>query len=118
MALEEHNVSCELFVVGDGEKALSVIREIDSGDMTCPRLVIIDLNLPKKSGYEVLRNLRNCAALRDATVVILSSSGSPKDIAQVTQLGANRYIRKPSALEEYLKIGALLKPEIEPPPSR
>src|SRR3954463_699862 len=74
MALEEHGVSCELFVAGDGEKAFSVIRAIDSGVMACPDLAIIDLNLPKKSGREVLHYLRSCPAFHDVTVVILSSS--------------------------------------------
>lgn len=113
MALEEHDISCELFVTGDGEKAVSFIREIDSGVMACPRLAIIDLNLPKRSGREVLRYIRNCPVFDPVPVVILSSSGSPKDMAETAQLGANKYIRKPSSLEEFLQIGGLLKLEID-----
>jgi len=115
MALEEHGVSCELFVAGDGEKAFSFIGAIDSGAMACPSLAIIDLNLPKRSGREVLHYLRSCPAFNGVTVVILSSSRSPKDIAETTELGATRYVRKPSSLDEFLQIGALLKAEIEAP---
>jgi DNA-binding response OmpR family regulator len=113
MALEEHEISCELFVAGDGEKAVSFIREIGSGAMACPRLAIIDLNLPKTSGREVLRYLRSSPVFDAVPVVILSSSGSPKDIADATHLGASKYIRKPSSLEEFLQIGSLLKAQIE-----
>jgi DNA-binding response OmpR family regulator len=113
LALEEHGISCELFVAGDGEKAFSFIREIGSGVMQCPCLAIIDLNLPKRNGREVLRYLRSYPAFATVPVVILSSSASPKDIAEATQLGASKYIRKPTNLEEFLEVGGLLKLQIE-----
>ncbi len=113
LALEEHEVSCELLVAGDGEKAVSLLEEIASGAAACPRLVIIDLNLPKRNGREVLQYLRSCPAFAKVPAVILSSSGSPVDIAETTQLGATQYIRKPTNLEDFLHIGGALKLQLE-----
>jgi DNA-binding response OmpR family regulator len=112
VALEEHHVSCELFVAGDGEKAFSFIHEIGTGFLACLSLAVIDLNLPKKTGREILRYLRDCPVCDKLPIIVLSSSGSPKDMADAAQLGASQYIRKPSSLEDFLQIGGLLKPFI------
>ena len=109
IALEESQVTCELYVAGDGEKALSFIHEIGTGFLVCPALAIIDLNLPKRNGREVLKYLRKSPVCNNVPIVILSSSGSPKDIADTAQLGASEYIRKPSSLEGFLEMGGALK---------
>jgi chemotaxis family two-component system response regulator Rcp1 len=113
LALDEHRVACELVVAEDGEKALVFLRQIEAGLAQCPQLAIIDLNLPKKSGRDLLAYLRSSSVFLELPIIVLSSSASPKDMAEAAQLGASRYIRKPSSLDEYLQIGEVLKLQIE-----
>jgi len=113
-ALEEHGFSGELTVVDNGETAIHRIQSLDREALAeCPDLVIIDLSLPRKSGREVLEIMRRCEKCRHTPVVILSSSDAVQDKADAARLGASRYIRKPSRLEEFLKLGATFKEIIE-----
>jgi DNA-binding response OmpR family regulator len=108
-ALNEHQIKADVLVLGDGEKAIQFIEQFDAASRSFPKLVILDLNLPKRSGLEVLRCIREIAEWNHVPVVILSSSNSPHDREETALLGANQYIRKPSHLEEFLSIGAVLK---------
>lgn len=108
-ALEEHNVDCELLVASDGEKAVQFIEQASTSSEPCPDLILLDLNLPKHSGFEVLRGIRASSALQRVRVVILSSSGAPEDREETARLGISAYIRKPTRLEEFMKIGGVLK---------
>ena len=113
-AFEEHNFSGELTVVEDGETAIHLIRSLDQNALAeCPALVIIDLNLPRKSGREVLETMRRCEKCRHVPVVILSSSDAVQDKADAARLGASRYIRKPSRLGDFLELGATFRKIIE-----
>ena len=113
-ALKEHRVACELLVAEDGENEHNFIKQIIIGSLVYPSLVILDLNLPKRNGWEVLSRIRTRPALAEIPVVILSSSGSPRDLSDATRLGAREYIRKPSSLEGFLQIGRVLKGLIRP----
>jgi two-component system response regulator len=109
-ALEQHGVAGELLVIADGEKAIEFIQALDDDpSAACPVLAIIDLNLPKKSGREVLERMRLSERCPHIPVVILSSSDAERDKADAARLGATRYIRKPSHLEEFLSLGAIFK---------
>jgi len=108
-ALEAHGVTGEIFLISDGEKAIRLIQDLEARPMSCPDLVILDLNLPKRSGREVLGSIRGSKKCQDAIVAILSSSGTQQDRADADRLGANRYIRKPLHLAEFLSIGAIFK---------
>jgi len=108
-ALEEHRVEGDLLIIADGEKAIRYIQAVDIRAADCPDLMIIDLNLPKRSGREVLQAVRQSVGCRNATVVILSSSDTQQDRAESIELGANRYIRKPLLLEHFLALGAEFK---------
>jgi DNA-binding response OmpR family regulator len=113
-ALEEHEFSGELTVVADGETAIHLIQSLDQESRAdCPDLVIIDLSLPRKSGHEVLKAMRRCEKCRHTPVVILSSSDAVQDKADAARLGASRYFRKPSQLEDFLGLGATFKEIIE-----
>jgi len=90
------------------------MEEVDGGIVPCPALVVLDLNLPRKTGAEVLRRIRGSASCRTVPVAICSSSDAAKDKEEASQLGANRYIRKPSNVEGFLHIGAVLKSLLEP----
>jgi CheY-like chemotaxis protein len=107
--LKQHGVNLELVVMSDGEKAIQFIDGLDAGTMTCPALVILDLNLPKRPGREVLERIRQSDRCGSIPVAVFSSSDAAKDKEEAARLGANRYIRKPTNLEDFLSVGALLK---------
>jgi chemotaxis family two-component system response regulator Rcp1 len=109
-ALEEYGVEGELIVIADGEKAIQFIQGLDADpSVECPGLAIIDVNLPKRPGREVLERMRLSERCRHIPVVILSSSDAERDRADAVRFGATRYIRKPSRLEEFLSLGAIFK---------
>jgi DNA-binding response OmpR family regulator len=114
-ALQEHGVEGELLVIPDGEKAIRFIEGTDSQESDCPDLVIVDLNLPKRSGSEVLERLKLSSRWGQVTVVILSSSDAADDRAKAARLGANQYFRKPLRLEEFLKLGAVFRDLLDAP---
>jgi chemotaxis family two-component system response regulator Rcp1 len=110
LALEEHGVEGELIVIEDGEKAIEFIQATEADEAApCPDLAIVDLNLPKKPGREVLARMRMSERCRHIPVIILSSSDAERDRADAVQFGASRYIRKPSKLEEFLSLGLIFK---------
>jgi DNA-binding response OmpR family regulator len=74
-----------------------------------PHLIILDLNLPRHDGLEILSYVRARKDLANTPVVILTSSDSPKDTRAAVQFGATEYIRKPSSLPDFLKIGAVFR---------
>jgi CheY-like chemotaxis protein len=108
-ALEEHQVQCELVVISNGERAIQFIQALDSDGAVCPQLIILDLNLPKKSGREVLKSVRAGVRCAEVPILILTSSDNQKDRIEAASLGASRYIRKPSRLAEFLGLGAVFK---------
>src|SRR5580692_3526504 len=109
-ALREHAVDCVLRVVSDGKDALGVISgETGTDGAANISLIILDLNLPRHDGIEILQKLRESAWLDHVPVVVLTSSDSPRDRVLANELGATRYLRKPSSLDEFLSLGAVFK---------
>ena len=109
-ALREHDVDCNLRVASDGKDALSIISGAASDAGACAiSLVILDLNLPRHDGIEILQKLRESPALEHIPVVVLTSSDSPRDRLVASQFGATHYLRKPSNLEAFLSLGAVFK---------
>jgi two-component system, chemotaxis family, response regulator Rcp1 len=107
-ALREHGVDCTLRVAQDGKDALGILCG-DAPDTGSISLIILDLNLPRHDGIEILQKLRQSVKLEHVPVVVLTSSDSPRDRVLANQLGATRYLRKPSSLEEFLRLGAVFK---------
>jgi CheY-like chemotaxis protein len=108
-ALEEHGVRCELLLVTNGQKAIEFIEKLDSNDILCPDLLILDLNLPRRSGKEILQRMRMSSQCANIPIVVLTSSDHRKDREETAFLGASRYIRKPTRLDEFLKLGGVFK---------
>jgi CheY-like chemotaxis protein len=108
-ALEEVKLEHELHVAKDGEEA---IRFIDD-NAASTGLVLVDLNLPRVSGQEVLRHLQNNPRWASVPVIVLTSSDSPADRAEAARLGAKAYFRKPSKLEEFMRLGEVVKQLVE-----
>lgn len=77
-----------------------------AGERRRPDLIVLDLNLPKRSGSEVLAAVRNDKDLHDTRVVVLTSSDSPADREECESLGITAYLRKPMSLDEFLDLGA------------
>src|ERR1700733_3729227 len=103
MAMERSGVPAEIRVVGDGEEAVRLFENADLDPAaSCPDLVILDLNLPRFKGSEVLRRLRASARCATVPVLVVTSSDSSDDREQMKKLGANGYFRKPSELSEYM----------------
>ena len=104
-ALAEGKIAVNLHVVDDGVKALAYLRQEGSYvGAVRPDLVVLDLNLPKKDGREVLRDLKNDEALKRIPVVILTTSDAEVDVLKTYGLGANCYITKPVGLDQFAKV--------------
>ncbi len=104
-AFEEARVRNRLHVVGDGVEALAFVRREGAyADAPRPDVVLLDLNLPKKGGLEVLAELKTDPQFRDIPVVVLTTSQAEEDIARSYQSHANAYIAKPVDLEKFLAV--------------
>ena len=108
-ALEEHGVDVPLHVAADGSEVLQIIQEEESLAETQLELIILDLNLPRHDGIEILQRLRETERLARIPVVVLTSSDSPRDRIAASELGAACFLRKPSNLEQFLSLGAVFK---------
>ena len=108
-ALENSSIRCELVVITNGQRAIQFIEDIDSGSGLCPQLAIVDLNLPKTTGTEVIKRMRASAKCKDLPVIVLTSSNSQIDRESAKSIGVSRYIVKPSRLSEILKLGSVFR---------
>jgi chemotaxis family two-component system response regulator Rcp1 len=104
MALETVRIPVHLTVVTDGEEAIRHVSQEKGAVPSQPDLILLDLSLPKKSGYEVLAAVRAHPATSCVPVIILSSSDASKDIRHAYELHANGYIRKPSDIDDLKNI--------------
>jgi DNA-binding response OmpR family regulator len=109
-ALMKSEIHCRLSVLADGEQAFKYLDEVDAGTAECPSLFVLDLNLPKRPGTDVLARIRRSPFCKDVPVVVLSSSAATNHKEEARLLGASTYITKPSDLDAFLNIGELLKP--------
>ena len=104
-ALEQGHILNNLHVVGDGVEALEFLRqEGEYSDAPRPDLMLLDLNMPKKDGREVLEEIKHDEALRRIPVVVLTSSSAEEDIVQSYDLHANAYLTKPVSYDGFLDI--------------
>lgn len=109
-ALLEHHITNELRVLTDGQKAIEFLDDIHHGLLPeCPALLILDLNLPRKTGREVLAHMRRISRCDDIPVLVLSSSNAPSDRQAAADLGADLYLRKPADLADFIEIGASIR---------
>ena len=109
-AIGSSHLSAELRVVSDGEAAIQLIDDLDANDANwCPSLFLLDLNLPKKSGLDVLRHIRQSRRCGQAAILIITSSDSESDRAKTAQLGANGYFRKPSGYDAFIQLGEVIR---------
>lgn len=103
-ALKEAEIDVSLFRVADGEEAMAFLRR--SGDYRSaprPDLILLDLNLPRKGGLEVLSDMQEADELRSMAVVVFTSSSLPADKRKSLALGAQHYITKPSSFDGFVE---------------
>ena len=104
------HVSAELHVVSDGEKAIGFFSAADADpDLPCPDMVLLDNNLPRRHGDEVLEEMRRSRRCSHALVVVVTSSDSDRDRQRMAQLGADEYFRKSSEYRDFMQLGEVVK---------
>jgi CheY-like chemotaxis protein len=109
-AFEEGGFASHLNVTRDGEQALAFLhREGVYSDSPRPAFIILDLNLPRKDGREVLAEIKKDKKLRQIPVVILSTSTSAEDVSNAYDLHANWYVPKPLDIEHLVEFGRSLE---------
>jgi two-component system response regulator len=102
-ALRVNEVACEVVRYSDGEDAIEALCDPqDLPTSQLPAIILLDLNLPRMDGLEILQRLRQDARLAQVPIAVLTSSHSPEDVRQAALAGATTYIRKPPALDEFL----------------
>jgi CheY-like chemotaxis protein len=112
-ALRNSGLDAPLNVVTDGSAAVEFLtragERLDEPEASPPALVLLDLNLPRKSGLDVLKWIRQESVLKTIVVIVLTSSTSDADMNRAYLLGANSYIIKPSDATKLKELGQLLK---------
>jgi CheY-like chemotaxis protein len=109
-ALKDAKVHNNLSWVQDGVEAMAFLRrEGEYSDAPRPDVILLDLNLPKKDGREVLADVKEDEDLRRIPVVILTVSGAEEDIVKTYNLHANCYIRKPLDLDQFIEVVKAIK---------
>ena len=104
-ALRDTSFPVNLHVARDGEEAMHFLRhEVDEAGVPLADLVLIDLNMPKKNGHEVLEEMKKDADLRLIPVIVFTSSSAREDIERAYDRYANCYITKPGDLDELVKV--------------
>lgn len=99
----------DLRVIKSGREAIERLTSLDAGDSgEHPDLILLDLNLPGRSGFDVLRPVRTETDFRDVPVVVVSSSQNQDDITRVYELSGNAYVTKPSDPDDYIEMIAAI----------
>jgi CheY-like chemotaxis protein len=109
-ALKEGKLFVHLNVARDGLEAIAFLHRVgDYGQAPVPDLILLDLNLPKKDGREVLQEIKGDPALMHIPVVVLTTSAADNDVVTTYGLHANCYITKPVDMEQFVKVVQLLE---------
>ncbi|GJM20995.1 MAG: two-component system response regulator [Planctomycetota bacterium] len=104
-ALRESKVRNQLNAVNDGEEAIAFLRRSGRyGEAPRPDLILLDLNMPRKNGREVLAELKSDGDFQQIPVIVLTSSDSERDVSECYELNANSYVRKPVGLDQFFEV--------------
>jgi two-component system, chemotaxis family, response regulator Rcp1 len=103
-ALKESQLPVQVTVARDGVEAMEYLRQAEVGGAARPDLVLLDLNLPRKNGREVLAEVKSSPNLKRIPILVMTSSQADEDIEQAYALNANSYIRKPDDLKDYVHV--------------
>ena len=113
VTVRESELQVELVVARDGQEAVDYLfrqgAHANKPTWRCPDLILLDLNLPRLSGRQVLERIRATPQLRKVPVVVLTTSGHPQDIEDVYMAGANTYIQKPQDFGRFVEVLRILQ---------
>jgi len=99
-----------LHLAKDGDQAVQFFEDVERDPMKpSPDLVLIDINLPRRRGGEVVKYIRSTSRCAKAHIIAVSTSDSPRDREEMKELGADGYFRKPTDFGEFMKLGDLIK---------
>ncbi len=109
-AIANARLNVTIHVARDGEEAILFFEHADAdSDAPCPRVVLLDINLPKRQGSDVLKRIRESRRCHDAVVLTVSTSDSARDRQEMAALGSDAYFRKPSDYDSFMKLGDLIR---------
>lgn len=108
LALSEHHLDFELLVAEHGDQVTELLERIGK-DLPAPNVLLLDLNLPRMDGPELFSRVRAHPLLKDVPLIVVTSSDSPKDHAWTSEYRVSYYFKKPSNLEEFLQLGAVIR---------
>jgi DNA-binding response OmpR family regulator len=109
-AVRQEGLRFDWKVAEDGETAIQIIDRVDAdADAVAPGLLLLDINVPRRSGNHVLQHFRKSPRCGTIPVVMISSSDSPAERKRAFDLGADEYFRKPSSLDEFMTLGSLVR---------
>jgi CheY-like chemotaxis protein len=109
-AMLQEGLNVEMEVAEDGERAIQILDQVDAGRvMRAPELMLLDINVPRRTGNQVLERIRSSPRCAHIPVVMISSSDSPAERNRAFQQGATAYFRKPSNLSEFMELGKLVR---------
>ena len=112
-AIRMEGLPLEVHIAPDGERAIDLIVNAENDARApCPHVILLDLNLPKIDGLDVLRRIRASDKFKNVPVLVVTSSNSPGDRGESARLGA-QYFRKPVTYDEFVKIGSVLRKLLE-----
>ncbi len=103
-AMKQTPFAVQITVAQDGVEATDYLHQVEKELAPRPDLILLDLNLPKKNGREVLADVKSSPNLKGIPVLIMTSSRADEDVSQAYALNANCYITKPGDLEEYVNV--------------
>lgn len=107
-AIEESGAAIELFTVADGVELFDYLHRRNAFQHPAlaprPSIVLLDLNMPRMDGRQVLRSLKNIDSLRGVPILVLTTSSAQEDVRECYELGCASYIRKPSSFDEMVDI--------------
>ena len=115
-AFEENGFTDRLHFVENGVEVLEYLNKMtqdadakSDGELKMPRFILLDLNMPKKDGREVLKELKQNAMLKNIPVIIFSTTNNEQEMRRCYELGANSYITKPNSFENLIKTVAAFR---------
>jgi two-component system, chemotaxis family, response regulator Rcp1 len=109
-ALDRHGLKHHLTIAKNGEEALRLLQEAQTSPSdAAPELILLDLNLPRVDGAQVLSHIRRTKAFAGIPVIVLTSSDSARDRDLALSQGANGYFRKPTDLQSFMELGRVIE---------
>jgi CheY-like chemotaxis protein len=113
-ALQYHHIEHELHIVSDGAQAITFVSRMGkSEESPCPDVILLDLNLPKADGAQILGEFRKHPECVTTPVIVVTSSGADRDRQRMAALGIKHYFQKPADFDGFMRLGAVVREAVE-----